>query len=1419
LWREKGSDAANQVASLELILRAFIEAGDLNQARQALESYPQLLTDEAFAHLKRLIQIQLDPRAQRSLQMRLALLERCREVGINAAFDLLTPPSAPHTEEVVQVNSDEPDEYLVEMAEALHANEQFRGTKDSRFLDDAIQHWIKAIDHPKFVDCESDIRVEVFNLYGVCCLDRYDITAAGCDLDRAAEAFRKAITEAPSGHEEVPGILRNLAQALKQRFQIDGTPSDLDRVISIYDQLVDLTTKNSRDMANLLNSLGLRYRDRYGLSGKVDDLDLALSAFRSALTLNFEDLLPMILHNTGLVLHDRFKQVGEREDLNESISVFEEALAKATVLERSRYVLGFVSALHTCFENDKEIVLVDKAIGFLNQAIATNRAPHPELRNWCRGLGHCYRQRYRHRGDLADLDRSVDAFSQVVNQEEKEPADRYENLGNLGTALVDRYQQTGKLPDLEWAIHVLEEAIQYATGAMPQYALLPSNLTIVYLLRFERRGSLTDLDRGIALCERATKFSPMDRKTEIICSNNLASLLLRRYQATGTDSDLERANQILEGEMKGTGSEVGAAFLGSNLAVGLRDRYLHTGKRQDLENAISALEEAISQTGERSPDLARLYFNLGLTLVDRFELSGDLSDLEGAISSYENALSRLAPTSPDFKDLVSNLGFALTIRFRRNDSREDLQRAVALCEQSVEQTDEMSPALPFRLNHLGIALRAQFDMYQDSESLDHAIDAYRWSVDRTLTRTTPLHRYLINLGNALVMRYDRTMRPSDLNEAIDVYQRVGASTSESLPTTPGVLNSLAIGLRKRYESSGHTSDLRSSVAAFEEAASKGIEVCVQTGLAAASNWGEWAFAREAWQEVVQAFGYAEQAITQLVRIQFKRSSKENWLKNAQGLAGHAAYALAKQGRLSDAAVAVEQGQARLLAEVLERNTAALQSLLPEHQLLHDRYQNTSTQLRRLEHSASYEIPLAATDVRSGVRNWRAARADLENVIKEIRRVPGFEGFLASTDFETIKECCTKNPLVYLTVTAAGGLALIVRGAAKEAVTPIWLPKLTVVSLRASLLKMDEKPIGSVKAGAQRSGLDKMQQAVVRGYWGSYALWRSEPHNSELWENWLAALDDMTNWLWCVAIGPLVECLKSEGETRATLITEGLLGILPLHAAWTKDESRKGERQYALDSVTFSYAPNARALAWAQEVARDVGYEALLAIDEPLPVSATPLPNSGREVESAISKFPCHRILRNQFATRDALLASLPEYSVLHMSCHAYANLTEPLESGMLMANNEVLTLRDFLSLRVQPMRLAILSACETGVRGITLPDEGFSLPAGLLQAGVAGVVGSFWSVADTSTALLMQRFYNLWREEDLEPAIALCEAQRWLRDTTTHAKHGKVGSNDRNLSVIPNIPVSELKDATYQDNGAKDFQHPFWWASFHFTGV
>jgi CHAT domain-containing protein len=103
----------------------------------------------------------------------------------------------------------------------------------------------------------------------------------------------------------------------------------------------------------------------------------------------------------------------------------------------------------------------------------------------------------------------------------------------------------------------------------------------------------------------------------------------------------------------------------------------------------------------------------------------------------------------------------------------------------------------------------------------------------------------------------------------------------------------------------------------------------------------------------------------------------------------------------------------------------------------------------------------------------------------------------------------------------------------------------------------------------------------------------------------------------------------------------------------------------------------------------------------------------------------------------------------------------------------------------------------------------------MLQGGAAGVIASQQSVPDTSTALLISCFYDLWEHGDfgLEPAEALRTAQCWLRDS----------SNREKLERYPELMAGRVPAVTgpalnlwHDAHGHRD---PIHWAGMSYFGA
>ena len=483
---------------------------------------------------------------------------------------------------------------------------------------------------------------------------------------------------------------------------------------------------------------------------------------------------------------------------------------------------------------------------------------------------------------------------------------------------------------------------------------------------------------------------------------------------------------------------------------------------------------------------------------------------------------------------------------------------------------------------------------------------------------------------------------------------------------------------------------------------------------------------------------------------------------------------------------IEQGRARGLSETLDRDRSDLTQLQQLAPNLYIQYRDTTNQRRNLE---SQERLRMTIDDRHSLTP-EALRTEalqvnetLTKIIEQIRQVRGYENFLAKPSFNDIRQTLRSGiPLVYLVTTSAGSLALILT---QEGIDELWLDELTENSL----------------------------QEIFQAWFGAY--YDQSQTNRQAWLN---AIDQGTRQLWQPLMSPLINHLQQRNFQQTILIPTGLLSFLPLHAAWIEDSNTPTGRYYALDAIHFTYAPNARSLSKAQEIAQRTFADSILAIDEPKHEGANPLPNSKREVQAAIATFQNSQVFTQEQATREEVLSALPHYKILHCSCHGKAQLEEPLKSGLDMTGKgeeAVLTLRDLLDLKLVEnnqggIRLTILSACETGLPGIELADEAISLPTGLLQAGVAGVAASLWSVSELSTMVLLSRFYTLWRNHHLEPSQALTTAQKWLRD----AEPREIVAHCETF-----IPELASKKGDLYRSLRLGFSHPYHWAAFSYMGV
>jgi CHAT domain len=342
-------------------------------------------------------------------------------------------------------------------------------------------------------------------------------------------------------------------------------------------------------------------------------------------------------------------------------------------------------------------------------------------------------------------------------------------------------------------------------------------------------------------------------------------------------------------------------------------------------------------------------------------------------------------------------------------------------------------------------------------------------------------------------------------------------------------------------------------------------------------------------------------------------------------------------------------------------------------------------------------------------------------------------------------------LVFLVPASVGGIALI--AAPGEPPHAELLPELTAAAVEVNIGKF----WGALTARQWRAS-DSV--TVVIGNEGIEDL-TPQPE-----------LDALTSWLWTAAMRRVIQLAGR--WPRIALIPTGRLVSAPLHAAWRPDPSAVTGRRYALDDALIGYLPTA-GLGPPLGPASLPEHARLLVVADPSPCSAPPLSSAAAEAAAAAGVFPDVTSLAGGQATREHVLAALPAHGIAHLICHGRSDPEKPLDTHLLLSNDEHLSVGDLIDRDLSALRLAVLSACESASPSTHLPEAAISLPAALLAAGVSGVVGTLWEAADAPTSVLMARFYQALREPAdgsglAAPAQALRAAQRWVRDTTNSEK-------------------------------------------------
>ncbi|ETS81126.1 hypothetical protein PFICI_06128 [Pestalotiopsis fici W106-1] len=942
---------------------------------------------------------------------------------------------------------------------------------------------------------------------------------------------------------------------------------------------------------------------------------------------------------------------------------------------------------------------------------------------------------------MEDLELLITMMWQAIEAIPKDHPDYAKILSGLATQLGSRYTLTKATKNLEEAIVILRRAVE-VTSRKPSQDFTGHieplhNLGTFLTYRFMGTGSASDLEEGINLARQAVhEATQLNYPRLITLLNSLSIRLQRRYTLTGNILDLDESittarKAIEESSQKDPNH---AAYL-NTLGMILRSRYTRTGAREDLEESIILARQVIKETPRNNPDLPGWLNNLGVGLKYRYTLIGAIADLEEAIIAAREAVQATPRNHVDLGRHLNSLGVFLRDRYGVKRGMADLDEYIKVMQQAVEVTPQDHIDSSQWLNNLGLAF---FDRYRTTEAiadLEQSITTASQAVEATPQDHPNFSRWLYNLGNRYGDRYARTGEISDLNDSITTIQQAANAIPQEHPYIADVLTGLGDRLRERYAKTEMMADLEASVQHFETALNNPTSLMVPR-LRASHNLLSMS---SVLQNKTHALRHARTAIyllPQLAPRSLKSTDKHQALMQAAGLASNAAAIALHAGQPPSIAIEWLEIGRGVLAGSLQDMRSDISMLMQKHPALGTSFQRLRDFLdapaqQSMSTSASPPLERADFTVQSSTDERIQTQKQLEELVNEIRRQPGFDRFLLPPSETDILKVGADGPVVVINVSTHRCDALIIH---EHQMNCLELPHVT------------EEEIIEQRRHVSKSSLL------------------------------------MLEWLWDGIVSPVLESLgftqtPSDGNwPRIWWIPTGPLVGFPLHAAgYHLDKASRT----ALDRVISSYAISIKAIMHTRGQSRSrveclsTQRLVLVAMQDTPGLDQGWLQHAEEEVAGVRKIGSSMQLLISEpTKSKKEVLSAMEGCEIFHFAGHGDTNQSWPLQSHLLLDDwkQDPLTIESLLETNLQRRApyLAYLSACGSGrVLNDASFDEGIHLISAFQLAGFRHVIGTLWNVDDRLCGDMARLVYEALKDgrlRDESPSRGLHFATKQLRD-------------------------------------------------------
>ena len=436
-----------------------------------------------------------------------------------------------------------------------------------------------------------------------------------------------------------------------------------------------------------------------------------------------------------------------------------------------------------------------------------------------------------------------------------------------------------------------------------------------------------------------------------------------------------------------------------NLTNALGIRFEQKADLNDLDKSIQYCQQILELIPSLHSARSASLTNLANALVRRFEQKGDINDLEECIQYYYQALELTPAPHPSRSLSLSNLAIALGTKFKQKGDFNDLEESIQYHQQALDLTPAPHPERSNALNNLANTLVTRFQQKGDINDLNNAITSCKEALNM-LPSDHPRQTIATTLGHCLVLLYTLDQVPKTLEDAMDAYRIVSMTDTASL--------------LRRFKSAH-----------------------------------EWALQADRFHHTSasEAFQYAINLLPLLASLDMSLHTRQEGLVQTKGFASRACSWAIRSGRLETAVEYLSAARAIFWSQALSLRTP-LDDLEAVDSALAKRLQGIASELEYAAHrtSSSYNwLTDYGKEMDSVAKHCRYLSEQWNSVLKQVRKLPGFEDFLLPAPFSKIHKAALNGPIVLLNADETGCDALLVD---TDGVQHIPIPNLTLGHINA-----------------------------------------------------------------------------------------------------------------------------------------------------------------------------------------------------------------------------------------------------------------------------------------------------------------------------------------------------------------------------------